>query len=137
MVRIAGERISDLFALAEREATGGDPRLAGRYVQLARRIGMRYNVRLLPEYRELYCRSCSTFWVEGRTVRTRFRSGRRVRTCLLCERARRVPVRRKGPGSERPQEVPREVVQEAEGLTGPVEPVSPRRFEPADEGEEE
>ena len=89
MVRIARTRVSDLFALAERESTGGHPELADRYVALARRIGMRYNVRLLREYRELYCRACSTFWVEGRTVRTRLRSGRRVRTCLRCGREHR------------------------------------------------
>lgn len=93
MVRIARERIADLFALAEREATRGDRRLAGRYVALARRIGMRYNVRLLAEYRELYCRGCSAFWIDGRTVRTRLRLGRRSRTCLVCGRTRRVRIR--------------------------------------------
>jgi len=93
MVRIARERISTLFALAEVEATHGHPELADRYVTIARRVGTRYNVRLLPEYRELYCRGCSAFWVEGRTVRTRLRSGRRVRTCLRCGRARRSLVR--------------------------------------------
>jgi ribonuclease P protein subunit RPR2 len=94
MVRIARRRVSDLFALAERESAGGHPELADRYVALARRIGMRYNVRLLGEYRDLYCRSCSTYWVEGRTVRTRLRSGHRVRTCLRCGRQRRTLSRR-------------------------------------------
>jgi ribonuclease P protein subunit RPR2 len=94
MVRIAHERIDDLFALAEREARGDHPELADRYVTLARRIGARYNVRLLPEYRELYCRGCSVYWVEGRTVRTRLRSGRRVRTCLACGRERRTRIGR-------------------------------------------
>jgi len=93
MVRIARERISGLFALAERESLGPRPDLANRYVALARRIGMRYNVRLLPEYREMYCRACSTFWVEGRSVRTRLRNGRRVRTCLRCGHQRRTPSR--------------------------------------------
>ncbi len=89
MVRIAGERIADLFALAESESARPHPELANRYVVLARKIGMRYNVRLLPEYRELYCRRCSAFWVEGRNVRTRLRAGVRVRTCLACGRERR------------------------------------------------
>jgi len=93
MVRIARERVSDLFALAERESWGGHPELADRYVGLARRVGMRYNVRLLREYRELYCRACSAFWVEGRTVRTRLRSGHRVRTCLRCGHERRTAVK--------------------------------------------
>jgi len=93
MVRIARERVSDLFSLAEREALIGHTELADRYVGLARRVGMRYNVRLLAEYRELYCRTCSTFWVEGRSVRTRIRKGRRVRTCLKCGRPRRTRVK--------------------------------------------
>lgn len=93
MVRTARTRISDLFALAEREGTGGHPELADRYVALARRIGMRYNVRFPAEYRDLYCRGCSAFWVEGRTVRTRIHGGRRVRTCLRCGRIRRVAIR--------------------------------------------
>lgn len=90
MVRIASERIADLFTLARQEAQYGLPELSDRYVRLARRIGMRYNVRLPPELSEVYCRGCSRFWVEGRTVRTRVRSGRRVRTCLACGRVRRV-----------------------------------------------
>jgi ribonuclease P protein subunit RPR2 len=89
MVRIARDRISTLFALAEQEAGNGHGDLADRYVIIARRVGTRYNVRLLPEYRELYCRGCSAFWVEGRTVRTRLRPGHRVRTCLACGRERR------------------------------------------------
>ena len=89
MVRIARRRVADLFGLAERESKGGHSNLADRYVTLARRIGMRYNVRLLGEYRDLYCRSCSAYWVEGRTVRTRFRGGNRVRTCLRCGARRR------------------------------------------------
>ena len=92
MVRIARERISTLFALAEREAATGHGELADRYVTIARAVGTRYNVRVLPEYRELYCRGCSAFWVEGRTVRTRFRSGRRIRTCLRCGRERRTSL---------------------------------------------
>ena len=112
MVRIAHRRVSDLFALAERESSAGHSELADRYVALARRIGMRYNVRLLGEYRDLYCRACSTFWVEGRTVRTRLRSGHRVRTCLRCGHQRRTlargPVRRPAFPEANPHELRRD-----------------------------
>jgi ribonuclease P protein subunit RPR2 len=96
MLRVANERISTLFVLAGSEARDGRYGLSDRYVTLARRIGTRYNVRLLPEYRDLYCRGCSAYWVEGRTVRTRLRQGRRVRACLRCGRLRRVPIRPAG-----------------------------------------
>jgi len=100
MVRVAAERVADLFALAEKEAAAGPAPLADRYVALARRIGMRYNLRLLPEYSEVFCRGCSTYWVEGKTVRTRLRGGHRVRTCLACGRERRMPFRRSGRRAE-------------------------------------
>jgi ribonuclease P protein subunit RPR2 len=92
MTRIAQERIHELFALAESTSRTPHALLADRYVGLARRIGTRYNIRLLPEYRNLYCRGCSKYWVEGRTVRTRLRGGRRVQTCLGCHRIRRTPI---------------------------------------------
>lgn len=94
MIRIARERIADLFGLAATEARRADPTLPQRYVTLARRIGTRYNVRLPVGYRDLYCRGCSAYWVEGRTLRTRLRSGHRVQTCLVCGRIRRVRLRR-------------------------------------------
>jgi ribonuclease P protein subunit RPR2 len=125
MVRVAGERISDLFALAEGEARGGSPALADRYVRLARRIGMRYNVRLLPEYAELFCRGCSRFWIEGTTVRTRLRARRRVRTCLGCGRTRRVPYR--GPRARAPPRATRArrtPVQPEVALSGGLEPLA-------------
>lgn len=103
MVRVARERIADLFALAEVESARGEKRLPNRYVGLARRVGTRYNVRLPAEYRELYCRRCSSYWVEGRTVRTRLRSGLRVRTCLECGSSWRVGVRRPRPRASFPR----------------------------------
>ncbi len=93
MVRTARERVDDLFALASAEGTRGSTRLADRYVELARKVGTRHNVRIPHEYRELYCRHCSSFWLEGRTVRTRLRGARRVRTCLVCGVTRRQPLK--------------------------------------------
>ena len=113
MVRIARERILDLFELAATESAGGDPALADRYVVLAREVAARYNVRFLPEYRELYCRGCSAYWVEGRTVRTRLRAGHRVRTCLRCGRIRRTTSGpRRAQGGGRPTELRRLVPTE-------------------------
>ena len=129
MVRIAKQRIDDLFALAQEEAATSSTYLPHRYVRLARRIGMRYNVRLLPEYAELYCRGCSSFWTEGRTVRTRLHDGRRIRTCLVCGRLRRLPLRSyHGPSTTRPWDAPRGVPLEEGALTGPVAEPYARSF---------
>ncbi|MFZ0830355.1 MAG: hypothetical protein WCB18_03880 [Thermoplasmata archaeon] len=93
MIRAAQERIQDLFSLAESEVRRSPENLSQRYVLLARKIGMRYNVRLLREYRDVYCRGCSAYWVEGRSVRTRLRAGRRTQTCLQCGRVRRIAIK--------------------------------------------
>jgi ribonuclease P protein subunit RPR2 len=98
MIRAAQERIQDLFSLAETEVYRSPDNLSQRYVTLARRIGMRYNVRLLREYRDVYCRGCSSFWVEGRSVRTRLRAGRRTQTCLRCGRIRRLQIKHAAAG---------------------------------------
>lgn len=106
MIRVAQERIAELFSLAEQESRRNPGPLPERYVGLARRIGMRYNVRLLVEYHELYCRGCGAYWVEGRTVRTRLRQGRRTRTCLRCGAARRRPLRAHRAGGGGPEIAP-------------------------------
>ncbi len=82
---------------------------------------MRYNVRIVAEYRDLYCRGCSTFWVEGRTVRTRLRAGRRVRTCLACGRVRRVPVHGKAGPPAASIDSLTAASRDDESLAGPVE----------------
>lgn len=135
MVLLARERVDDLLALACEEAATPDSYLPDRYVQLARRVGMRYNVRLLPEYRELYCRGCSSFWVEGRTVRTRLRSGVRTRTCLACGRIRRTRLRSRPSASDRRVAGERSPASLEEGaLTAPLAEPYARTFrEPGSE----
>ncbi len=135
MVRVAQERITNLFALAERESTAGSGALADRYVRLARKIGTRYNVRLLPEYREVFCRGCSSYWVEGRTVRTRLRAGRRVRTCLRCGRARRTVTKARTRTGTLPDAPRVEAPQEDQTFVGPVEEATEESED--DEGSEE
>jgi ribonuclease P protein subunit RPR2 len=137
MVRIARERISTLFALAEREASAGHSNLADRYITIARRVGTRYNVRVLPEYRELYCRGCSTFWVEGRTVRTRLRSGHRVRTCLHCGRERRIRVHDPRPSANGGVESGPRAVRRDDVILAEVPTDDGAALEPDDETEEE
>jgi ribonuclease P protein subunit RPR2 len=116
MVQLARARIDDLFGLAVLEGVKRPSPLADRYVRLARAVGTRYNVRIPPEYRELYCRRCSSYWTEGRTVRTRLRNGRRVRTCLLCGAVRRTPNERPLPSgsaidsSTSPGRIPQQVL---------------------------
>ncbi len=92
--RIARERIDILIAMAEEEALGGRLLRADRYGQLARRIGMRYNVSLPSRYRRLVCRGCGTFLAPGTAATVRVRRSRVIVTCKSCGRVYRFPYAR-------------------------------------------
>ncbi|MEM4729142.1 MAG: RNAase P [Thermoplasmata archaeon] len=92
IVRIAQERMVILFKMARERALAGDLALAERYVALARNIGMRYNVRPPAPLKRLYCRTCGSFLIPGRTLRVRIRPGRAISSCLKCGRVVRRPT---------------------------------------------
>lgn len=99
--RIARERIEVLFRLAEEEARRDKLHRADRYAQLARRIGMRYNVPLPRPYRRRVCRSCGAYLAPGKRATVRLRPSRVVVTCRTCGRVYRYPHRREGRASRR------------------------------------
>ena len=65
---------------------------AHRCVDLAWKIGLRYNIRLGQMARDKFCRRCRSYLVPGRNVRVRLARGRVIRTCLECGHIRRTPV---------------------------------------------
>ena len=71
MINIAGERIDILFDLAEEEARAHNLPRANRYVELARKIGMRYNVRISRRYRRRYCKHCHAYLLPSVSCRVR------------------------------------------------------------------
>jgi len=92
MVDIAGERIGLLFKEADRAALRGRIDLADRYVELARAVGMRYNVTVPASMRRRACRGCHGYLLPGTTSRTRLNRGRVTITCLRCGHITRVPL---------------------------------------------
>jgi ribonuclease P protein subunit RPR2 len=81
---IARERIDILVKSALKER---DEELAVRQALQAKKIAMRFRVRLPYEARQLYCKSCKAFVVPGRSARVRVGRAktRAVRiTCLRC-----------------------------------------------------
>jgi ribonuclease P protein subunit RPR2 len=93
MVRIAGERIDILFTLAEEEASSKNLIRANRYVDLARRIGMRYNVRIPGNYKRRFCRHCHSYLVPGANSRVRLRGGKITVYCENCQEYSRIPIK--------------------------------------------
>ncbi|HEC57643.1 MAG TPA: ribonuclease P [Candidatus Syntrophoarchaeum butanivorans] len=87
---IAKERIIRLFELAE-----DCPERSRRYLQLAKRIGMRYRVRIPPDLKRRMCKGCAVLLIPGRNARVRLhrRRGYITTTCLECGRVMRVPYK--------------------------------------------
>ena len=91
---IAKERMEILLRLAKKEART-HPDRSRRYVQLARKIGMRYNVRLPAEWKRKFCKSCGTLLKPGVTCTRRKEEGATIIKCEKCNRIYRYPSRRK------------------------------------------
>jgi ribonuclease P protein subunit RPR2 len=81
---IARERIDILVKSALKEK---DEALAARQAHQAKKIAMRFRVRLPYEARQLFCKKCKAFIVPGRSARVRVgrskTSAVRI-TCLRC-----------------------------------------------------
>ncbi|MCI4371066.1 MAG: ribonuclease P [Thermoplasmata archaeon] len=92
--RIAGERMAVLFRLAESEALRRHALRARRYVELARRIGMRYNVRVPSPFKRSFCKECFAFLLPSVTSRVRIGGGRVIVTCASCGAVQRFPYRK-------------------------------------------
>lgn len=130
---IARERIRILFAEAEQAALEGRLDRADRYVELARRIGMRYQVPIPRELKPFVCRRCGAYLLPGETSRVRTRGTAVATTCLRCGHVRRVPFRRERKERRRPRERERER-EGAPGKARDDEPADPNDADdPADD----
>ncbi len=89
---MAYQRILRLFELARSEFRE-HPERSNRYVTLARRIGMRYRVRMPPELKRQICKHCHTYLVQGLTAHTRLKNTCIVLTCFSCGKQMRLPYK--------------------------------------------
>lgn len=92
---VAKERMGILFSLAER-GFPSHPARAHRYVDLATRIGKRYNIKLKKEWRRKFCKHCLHYLVLGSNARVRTRPSQQavVVECVDCGKVMRFPYRR-------------------------------------------
>lgn len=85
-IKIAKERIIILFDEAKKR-----PDFAKRYVELAKKIGMRYNVRLEGHKRK-FCKYCSSYFIPKNST-TRMKNGILNVTCKDCNKTNRFPYK--------------------------------------------
>lgn len=96
MKRIAKERILKLFDQAK-DVFHESSALANRYVALARKISMKFKVRIPRELKRRFCRHCYKYLVPGNNCRVRTHKGKVVYYCLNCKKYMRfvLPGRKK------------------------------------------
>ena len=87
---IALERINILFKEA-RAVFREDKELANRYVELARKIAMKYKVRIPSELQKQFCKHCYKFLMPNVNCRIRLKDGKVVYYCLECKKFMRFP----------------------------------------------
>ena len=92
-LRIARERIQILFKEAD-EIASKDISLANRYVELARKIGMRFNIRLPRELKRKFCRKCYCYLKPGVTSKHRTKKGFVEIICKNCGHVNRYPLKK-------------------------------------------
>ena len=92
--KIAKERIEILFSLAEKEFKE-HPDRSKRYIELARKIGLRYNVRLSKDDKRKFCKICNTLLKPGISSKVRLdKSTKTINVkCLNCEKISRFPYK--------------------------------------------
>jgi ribonuclease P protein subunit RPR2 len=106
---IGMERIQRLFSLADKEFSK-NPSRSHRYVSLARKIAMRYNIRLPPELKRRYCKKCYKYLKPSINCRVRTSAKQRAVTvaCLECGHVMRHPYRKEKSATEKARKGVRE-----------------------------
>lgn len=86
--RIAKERIERLFSLARKRVEEGELEYARKYVQLAKRIAMKAQIKIPKELKESFCKNCFLPLIPGKTCKVRKTKKRITKICLNCGRKR-------------------------------------------------
>jgi ribonuclease P protein subunit RPR2 len=95
------KRFDRLFELAEERALAHDFKLANRYIELARKIGMRHNIRIPTKYKRRFCKYCNSYLLPSANARIRTRKCRVVIFCESCKKITRIPFIKEVKGRRR------------------------------------
>ena len=87
---IALERIKILFEQAKKMFKE-DPSLSNRYVKLARKLSMKYKIRIPRELKRKFCKHCYSYLRPPYNARVRLQKGKVVYTCYNCKKFMRFP----------------------------------------------
>lgn len=83
MLKIAEERINILFERADEEFVQ-HPERSNRYVQMARNIAKKYNIKMPALWKRRFCKECQSFLKPGENCRVRLSNSCVTIRCLEC-----------------------------------------------------
>jgi len=92
--KIALERIKKLFYLSEQKAREDRLDLSNRYVEIARKISMRYLVPIPSEFKRRFCKHCYSFLIPNKNCRIRINRGKVIIYCDNCKKYTRIPIKK-------------------------------------------
>ncbi|MEM3736699.1 MAG: ribonuclease P [Candidatus Bathyarchaeia archaeon] len=93
--QLAEQTVEALFKLAL-EIYNQDPKLAQRYSEMARHVGMKCRVRIPRKWKLLICKKCKTFLLPNSNCRVRIQQRREPHltiTCLSCGNVKRMSLK--------------------------------------------
>ena len=90
--KIALKRIEFLFNLAK-ENFKADSGVSDKYVKTARRISMKYKVKVPLKLKKSFCKNCYRYLVPGVNCRTRIHKSRITVYCTGCRHFMRQPIK--------------------------------------------
>lgn len=93
MIDIAQERVDILFDLADKELIS-HPQRSYRYVELARKIAQKYNLKLSPPWKTKFCTKCQNFLKPGYNCRIRLIDQTIILKCLECGHIMKKPYQK-------------------------------------------
>lgn len=87
------EKIKVLFKEAKLQFSK-NPSLSNRYVKLARKIAMKYNIRMPREFKRKFCKHCYTYLVPSKNCRVRIHKSRVIYYCNKCKKFMRFVLKK-------------------------------------------
>src|SRR3989344_2089827 len=82
---IALSRVEELFKEAQ-SIFKKKPKLANRYIEIARKTAMKVNLRIPRILKRKFCKHCYAYLVPGETCRVRIHKSRVVYYCFSCKK---------------------------------------------------
>ena len=71
-----------------------NPGLSNRYVKLARKLGMKHNIRMPRELKRKFCKHCYSYLVPNKNCRVRIHKSRVIYYCSKCKKFMRFVLRK-------------------------------------------